>query len=71
MDPRGPAIGDGHNVGEVYAGRHVGPITLHDQHRRCMPKPIENQEPVHVLNVFGALALELAPASTCSRNVLT
>jgi hypothetical protein len=71
MDPRGPAIGDGHNVVEVYAGRHAGPITLHDQNRRCMPKPIKNHGSVPVLNVFGALALELAPGTTCSRNVLT
>lgn len=71
MDPRGPPTGDGHNVKEVYARCHAGPITLHDQHRHCMPNPTGNHEPVHVLNVFGALALELAPGSTCSRNVLT
>ncbi len=71
MDPRGPAIGDGHNVGEVYAGRDAGPITLHGQHRRCMPQPTKNHEPVKALNVLGALALELAPGSTGSRNVLT
>jgi hypothetical protein len=71
MDPRGPPMGDGHNVEEVYARRHAGPITLQDQHRRCMSKPTQKHEPVPVMNVFGALALELVPDSTCSLDVLT
>ena len=36
-----------------------------------MPKPTKHHEPVNAVNVLGALALELAPGSTGSRNVLT
>ncbi len=71
MDPRGVPVGGGHNVEQVYARRHAGPITLHRQHRRSMPKPTTHDESVHDAEVFGALALELVPASTCNRHVLT